>query len=119
MHQTKKDNQWHFGNIAIKRNIIKALASDAQEPDPIGKLLPLPGDLEAYIKAFVTDYNHRRDHESIDNLTLPTSTSDVGRSSWQNDKGSSDKPSLTAAGATSSRPPDIAIPTRQSLPYFP
>ena len=29
----------------------------------------LPGDLEAQIEAFVADYNHRRYHESIDNLT--------------------------------------------------
>ena len=29
----------------------------------------LPGDLEAQINAFVADYNHRRYHESIDNLT--------------------------------------------------
>ena len=29
----------------------------------------LPGDLEAQIKAFVVDYNHRRYHESINNLT--------------------------------------------------
>ncbi len=29
----------------------------------------LPGDLEAQIKAFVDDYNNRRYHESIDNLT--------------------------------------------------
>jgi putative transposase len=29
----------------------------------------LPGDLEAQIDAFVTDYNHRRYHESINNLT--------------------------------------------------
>ena len=29
----------------------------------------LPGDLEAQIAAFVDDYNHRRYHESIDNLT--------------------------------------------------
>jgi putative transposase len=29
----------------------------------------LPGDLEAQIGAFVADYNHRRYHESIDNLT--------------------------------------------------
>ena len=28
----------------------------------------LPGDLEAQIEAFVADYNHRRYHESIDNL---------------------------------------------------
>jgi len=29
----------------------------------------LPGDLQAQVEAFVTDYNHRRYHESIDNLT--------------------------------------------------
>jgi putative transposase len=29
----------------------------------------LPGDLEARIEAFVADYNDRRYHESIDNLT--------------------------------------------------
>jgi putative transposase len=29
----------------------------------------LPGDLEAQIKTFVDDYNHRRYHESINNLT--------------------------------------------------
>jgi putative transposase len=29
----------------------------------------LPGDLKAQIAAFVEDYNHRRYHESIDNLT--------------------------------------------------
>jgi putative transposase len=29
----------------------------------------LPGDLEAQIAAFVDDYNHRRYHESLDNLT--------------------------------------------------
>ena len=29
----------------------------------------LPGDLEAKIEAFVTNYNHRRYHESLANLT--------------------------------------------------
>ena len=29
----------------------------------------LPGDLEEQIETFVADYNHYRDHESIDNLT--------------------------------------------------
>ncbi|SFC90271.1 Integrase core domain-containing protein [Devosia psychrophila] len=28
-----------------------------------------PGDLEAQIAAFVEDYNHRRYHESLDNVT--------------------------------------------------
>jgi putative transposase len=31
----------------------------------------LPGDLETQIAAFVDDYNHRRYHESIDNVELP------------------------------------------------
>ena len=31
----------------------------------------LPGDLKAQIEAFVANYNHRRYHESIDNLTPP------------------------------------------------
>ena len=29
----------------------------------------LPGDLESQIAALIDDYNHRRYHESIDNLT--------------------------------------------------
>jgi transposase InsO family protein len=29
----------------------------------------LPGDLEAKIDTFVDQYNHRRYHESLDNLT--------------------------------------------------
>jgi putative transposase len=32
-------------------------------------LVTCPGDLEAQIEAFVTDYNHLRYHESIANLT--------------------------------------------------
>jgi transposase InsO family protein len=46
----------------------RALASDAQEPHPAEHYY-LPGDLEAQIEAFVADYNHRRYHESIANLT--------------------------------------------------
>jgi hypothetical protein len=33
------------------------------------KTTSCPGDLEAQIAAFIDDYNHRRYHESIDNLT--------------------------------------------------
>jgi len=31
----------------------------------------LPGDLERAVASFVDHYNHRRYHESLDNLTLP------------------------------------------------
>ena len=35
----------------------------------------LPGDLKASVGTFVEHYNHRRYHESLANLTPPTSTS--------------------------------------------
>src|SRR5262249_10352168 len=66
----------------------------------------LPGDLEAQIEAFVANYNHCRYHESIDNLTRPTSTSDADQPSWQNEKGSNDRPSPIAACSIDCRPPD-------------
>ena len=33
------------------------------------RTLPLPGDLEAQIEAFVEHYNHQRYHESLNNVT--------------------------------------------------
>src|SRR5262249_40334598 len=38
--------------------------------------------------------------------------------SWQNEKGSNDRPSPTVVCNTSCRPPDLTQPMRQSLPYF-
>jgi hypothetical protein len=46
----------------------RALASAPEEPHPVENYY-LPGDLEAQIADFIDDYNHRRYHESIDNLT--------------------------------------------------
>ena len=43
---------------------------DPQEPNRILlKNYYLPGDLEAHIGTFVEHYNHRRYHESLNNLT--------------------------------------------------
>ena len=66
----------------------------------------LPGDLEAQIGAFVDHYNHRRYHESLDNLTPADVYFGAARSSC-NEKGSNDRPSPTAACSTSCMPPDI------------
>ena len=78
----------------------------------------LPGDLEAQIAAFVADYNYCRYHESITILLPPTSTSGGRRIFWQNEKGSNDTPSPTAACSTACRPPDFTKPMSQSLAQF-
>ena len=48
-------------------------AVETLAPDPEGSILLendyLPGDLRQQIDAFVEQYNHRRHHESLQNLT--------------------------------------------------
>jgi putative transposase len=76
----------------------------------------LPGDLKAEIGAFVADYNHRRYHESLGNLTPATSTSDAARPSSSNEKGSNDRQSPADACCIVSKPRSIINQTSQSLP---
>jgi putative transposase len=77
----------------------------------------LPGDLEARIEAFVEHYDHRRYHESLDNLTpaRPTSTSAAAGPSCSSVSASSAGPSDSAACCTSARPPNLSHPMGQSL----
>ena len=74
----------------------------------------LPGDLEAQINAFVAYYNPRY-HESIDNLTRPTSTSDGVQPSCWKEKGSNEKPSKIVGCFTTNKPHNSSIKMRQSL----
>ncbi|WP_449255521.1 integrase core domain-containing protein [Bosea sp. (in: a-proteobacteria)] len=67
----------------------------------------LPGNLERQVAAFVELYNHARHHESLDNLTPPTSTSAADRPSSPNAKGSSARPSSRDACSITSRPPNL------------
>src|SRR4030081_389766 len=60
----------------------------------------LPGDLERAVAAFVEHYNHRRYHESLDNLT-PADVYFAARQSSTQDSRSNAKPSTRAANFTS------------------
>jgi putative transposase len=57
----------------------------------------LPGDLEAQIEAFVADYNDRRYHESIDNLTPADVYFGRGQSILRQREGSNATPSPNVA----------------------
>jgi putative transposase len=69
----------------------------------------LPGDLEAQIEDFVTDYNHRRYHESIGNLT----PADVYFGRGQTILLQRER---HVACSISNKPPNIIKQTSQSLP---
>jgi hypothetical protein len=69
--------------------------------------LYLPGDLERQIGAFVEHYNHVRYHESINNLTRPTSALEGPRQSSLSDNASSEQLSQTDACSISCRPPKL------------
>ena len=64
----------------------------------------LPGDLQAEIETFVEHYNNRRYHESLGNLTQPTSTPDAVKPSASNANASNGRPFCSAACSTTSKP---------------
>jgi transposase InsO family protein len=74
----------------------------------------LPGDLEAQIEAFVADYNDRRYHESIDNLTPADVYFGRGQTILRH-KGSNARPSPNVACSINGKPRNIINQRSQSL----
>ena len=75
----------------------------------------LPGDLEGQIEAFVEHYNHRRYHESLDNVTPADAYFGRAKTSSNSAKGSSARPSNIGVCNTASSPPNINPQTRPIL----
>src|ERR1700731_2393932 len=76
----------------------------------------LPGPLKSQIAAFVADYTPAATTRASTISPRPTSTSGAGQPSWQNEKGSNDRPSPPVACATGCRLPEITKPmARASL----
>ena len=76
----------------------------------------LPGDLERQITAFVEHYNHRRYHESLNNLTPADVYFGRGNPSSTNEKRSNARPSTKGACCIEKRPPKMTTKMGQSLP---
>ena len=74
----------------------------------------IPGDLEHQIEAFIEHYNHRRYHESLNNVT-PADAYFGGPAPSSNEGRSSDRPSSIGACSTASLPPNINPQTRPAL----
>jgi hypothetical protein len=77
-----------------------------------------PGDLEARIEAFVADYNHRRYHESIHNLTPADVYCGRGQIILLQRERSNARPSPYAACSTNGEPRNVINQTSQSLSPF-
>ena len=75
----------------------------------------LPGDLEGQIEAFVEHYNHRRYHESLNNVTPADAYYGRAKPSSNSAKGSNARPSNIGACSTANSPPNINPQTRPIL----
>jgi hypothetical protein len=78
----------------------------------------LPGDLEAQIEAFVEHYNHRRYHESLNNVTPADAYFGRAEPSSNSAKGSNDRPSNIGACNTAKSPLNINPQTRPRTPLI-
>ena len=78
----------------------------------------LPGDLEAQIEAFVADYNHRRYHESIHNLTPADVYCGRGQIILLQRERIKRQTIALRACSTNGEPRNVINQTSQSLPPF-
>jgi len=76
----------------------------------------LPGDLEAQIEAFVADYNHRRYHESVGNLTPADVYFGRGQTILLQRERIKRQTTPDAACSTNGKPRNVINQRSQSLP---
>ena len=72
----------------------------------------LPGDLEAQISVFVERYNHRRYHESLDNLTTADVYFGRGQTILLQEKGTCERQSNCGVCTIAKQP--LRMPTLMS-----